>query len=97
MKFNWRLQLVLVIQRTHEIKIWIVQKLIGILCSVFRVALVANYVKEKNLVQLELIPSYLLKLRKQEMAMMEMMKSMQGKGDDFTKEIVDKPRSDETV
>lgn len=81
--------LVLLLFWIRDSRIWLAQKSVEGVFKIFRVTLLASYVKEKNMVNMELVPTYLVRLREQEKAFYD---SLASKGDDFTK-----PQSDETV
>ena len=66
-------------QYVYENKRWLAQKLIDLILKMLGMAIVANYVAEKKLVQLEIVPSYLLKNRRDEMEAYKQI--MEGEGD----------------
>ena len=66
----------------RDSRIWLAQRSVEAVFKLFRVTLLASYVKEKNMVSMELVPTYLVKQREQEKAMYDMINSQ---GDSFSK------------
>lgn len=81
LKRSWRVKIVIFLQSFYQFKRLLAQKLIDLILKVLGVALVANYVAEKKMVQLEIIPSFTLKARSREMDLFN--KILEQKGDEI--------------
>lgn len=55
----------------RDSRIWLAQKSLELVLKFYRVTLLANYVEAKKLIQLELVPTYLVNKRRDEMSVMK--------------------------
>lgn len=82
MPISLKKKLLLLFFWIRDSRIWLARKAIELVFIVFRVTLLANYVEAKKIINLELVPTYLVKRRNKEIALAKEL--LEGEGDKIT-------------